>query len=79
MNGSAIMTTPEITSHTFSLTEGYSIDNPIPAPHLSPFKAYQTLSVFIFPSGSSAVAGKILKEKSDNHQTQTLPMDNIMC
>jgi hypothetical protein len=61
------MSTPELSHQSLHLMEGYDVNNPIPVPQLSPFKAYQTLGVYISPSGSSNIAANILKEKADDY------------
>lgn len=65
--GSAWMSTPELSHQSLHLMEGYDVNKPIPVPQLSPFKAYRTLGVYISPSGSSNTAANILKENADDY------------
>jgi hypothetical protein len=65
--GKSILLTPQISSDTLTLTEGYNVEEDITVPRLSPYNNYRTLGVYISPSGSSEPASQILTEKSKDY------------
>lgn len=62
VNGKAKLATPAQAPGTLALTSGYTVDTPVEIKRLSPNDTFQTLGVYITPSGSSRGAYKVLEE-----------------
>jgi hypothetical protein len=70
--GKAALLTPEISTASLQLTEGYNTD-PITVPRISPYSSYRTLGVYISPSGSCRKAISILRSIADDYASKIIP------